>query len=498
MSPEELRELKLLRQLRKLDAKNGLCNFIDYTKEDYDAQWFHEEICAWLDKLESGEIKKLMIFLPPQHGKSEISSRRYPAYVLGRNPETKIALCSYNQSLASGFNRNIQSIIDEKSYAELFPETRLNSSKVPSHEKDGELRNTEIFEVVGSKGFVKTVGIGGPLTGTAVDLGIIDDPYKDRKEANSPTTRKAVWEWYIDVFCTRLHNNSKQLMLFTRWHEDDLAGRLLDPKNECYDEEEAKEWTVVAFSALKEDTKPIECAEDFDDPRKADDALWEAKHSKAKYVKRRRINPTSFNSIDQQRPYAAEGNKIKKEWWEYINENELPFDINSVNADFFIDGAFTKESQNDETGILSCYYHKGLDKLFIFNCSGVRKELYELLKYFPIYSKVNHRKRKSTIFIELKASGHPLKSMMSKPPYNYNCRAVDNKVVAYGKLNRVENAEPFIASGKVVLVKGSWNKAFVNQCASFPNGVHDDMLDVAMYAIDKYFLQEEVKKVKIN
>ncbi len=484
-----------LNKVRREKGRTSMLGFVRYTKGDYDAQWFHKLICAYLDKLERGEIKKLMIFIPPQHGKSQLSSRSFPAYVLGKNPKTKIAVCSYGGDLSMGFNRDCQNIIDSKEYQELFPETYLNS--VGAKETNGEIRNNHVFETVKHRGFFKATAVRSSLTGTSVDLGIIDDPFKDREQANSPTLRDKVWTWYQDVFLTRLHNDSKQLLLFTRWHEDDIAGRILNPKSPYYDAKEAAEWTVIALPALKEQTKPMPCSIDVADPRAIDEALWENKHSAEKYIKRRKINPTGFQSLDQQRPTAEDGNKIRKEWLQVIKRSELPFNADAVSADYFIDGAFTDKTKNDETGLMSCYFHKQTGNLYIFNCSGVRKELYELLKYFRPFARQNNYGVKSSVYIELKASGHPLKSMLSKMEYGgFNTREVSNKVVALGKFNRVENSEPFLASGKVFLVEGAWNSAFIDQCAAFPNGAHDDMVDVLCYAVHKYFVKKEIGGVE--
>lgn len=489
----ELKKLKLLAReaKRKARARGNLSDFIQYTYSDYDAQWFHLKICEYLDKLHKGEIKKLMIFVPPQHGKSEISSRRFPAYVLGKNPNEKIAVCSYSATLASSFNRSMQMIIDDKAYNELFPNTTLNASRVSNGTTSGYLRNTEMFEIVGAKGFVKTVGVGGSLTGTPVDLGIIDDPFKDRIEANSETYRNRVWGWYQDVFLTRLHNDSKQLMLFTRWHEDDLAGRILDPKNKHYNAEEAKEWTVIALPALKEAEPPIKCALDIGDPRKIDEALWESKHSAKKYYKRRIINPTGFNSLDQQRPSALGGNKLKADYFVIKKESELPFNLQSVKADFIVDGAYTESTKNDETGLLSCYFNRSEKKLYILNAHGIRKELAEFLDYFKPYTRLNGWKPESTVRIEPKASGKDMKSMLRKVQYGgFNVAEIPNDAVALGKWNRAELAEPFLISGRVVLVEGGWNSAFLTQLGEFPNGSHDDLVDCLTYAIWYYFIRE--------
>ena len=483
MTPEELEELEILEELELVEGREELLGFITYTQPGYTVKWYHEFICSYIDMLLRREIKKLMIFLPPQHGKTEISSRKTPAFALGRNPNEKVILLSYNLTKASEFCTDCNRIMKSEEYAKLFPDTEILGRD-----------KTDFFEVNNGTGFYKSAGIGSGITGTTGSIGIIDDPFKGRVEANSKLIRDSVWKTYQDDFLTRLNNDSVQLMLFTRWHEDDIAGRILDPKNEHYDEEEASEWTVIAIPALKEETKPIPCALDSPDPREIDEALWPEKHSAEKYIKRRRINPTGFSSLDQQRPSAEEGNKIRKEWWIIKNESELPFNLNSITPDYFVDGAFTEQTQNDETGLATVYFHQQTGILYILNCHGVRKELYEFLKYFKPYARTNWYKPQSSVFIELKASGHPIKSMLSKVDYGgFNARPIPSKYVSLGKYNRVENSEPFIASGKVVLLKGSWNKEFIDQCGSFPNGTHDDMVDVACYAIHQYMIKGDRK-----
>lgn len=487
---ELIRDFRILKEKKKRLARVNMVDFVEYTFENYDTQYFHKIICEYLDKLLKGDIKKLMVFVPPQHGKSQLSSRHFPAFILGRDPNTKIGICSYSADLSSTFNRACQSIIQDPKYKELFPDTIIDAKGIETTRNYQ--KNSGIFETIGKTGFVKTVGVGGSLTGTPLDIGIIDDPFKDRAGANSQTTREATWQWYEDVFKTRLHNDSKILMLYTRWHEDDLAGRILDPNNPNYDEEEAKEWTVLCMSALKEETKALPMAIDIDDGREIDDALWESRHSAENHIRRRRTNPSSFASLYQQRPSAQEGNKILREWFIIKQESELPFNMRTAIWDFYVDGAFTDKSHNDETGLMSCTLHDGT--LYIRNCSGVRKEMYEFLPYFRNYALSNGDKPNSTVWIEPKASGKPMKSMLSKIEYGgFNVREIPNRTVALGKWNRVEIAEPFLASGKIVLIQGPWNKPFIDQCSTFPNGLHDDMVDVFTYGVHKAFIKPRKK-----
>lgn len=481
---DKLKLLELAKELHRIKAKKEFINFITYTDESYDAQWFHEKICEYIDKLQKREIKKLIILMPPQMGKSTISSINFPAYMLGRNTKEKIIIGSYNKSKATDFTKKVKRLIKTKKYEDLFPETKIEGTDTD-----------EFFEINQGEGYVKSAGFDSGVTGFTATCIIVDDPLKGRNEANSKTIRDKTWDTFNDDFRTRLDNNGIILMLFTNWHDDSFAGRLFNEQNEYYNKEEADEWTVLVFQALKEKELPMKQALILDDPREIDESLWESKHSAEKYKRRRETNPTGFASLDQQMPKPLEGNKILKEWWEIVNENELPFNLRSVKADFFVDGAFTESTQNDETGLGSFYFHRETGILYILNCSGIRKELYEFLPYFKQYVLANNYKPNSSVFIELKASGHPIKSMLSKPEYGgLNCRSIPNKVVAYGKFNRVENAEPFIASGKVKLLKGAWNKNFIDQCSSFPNGVHDDLVDVMTYAVDHYLIKNSLNK----
>ena len=149
-----------------------------------------------------------------------MSSVVTPAKILGQNPKAKIVAASYSDQNASKFNRSCQDIIDSKSFKELYPNVYLPAKGI---ETTNELRNNTFFETVGHKGYFKAVSVQGALTGFSIDYGVIDDPIKDRKQANSKTYRDSLWDWYNDVFKTRLHNDSSQLLLFTRWHEDDMA-----------------------------------------------------------------------------------------------------------------------------------------------------------------------------------------------------------------------------------------------------------------------------------
>lgn len=174
----------------------------------------------------AGERPILILGAPPQHGKSDIVSRYLPAYVFGRYPDLRIAGLSYAMSLASNMNRDVQRIMMSPEYGRVFPDTKLPIKRVVTVEGQPK-RNSEEFEIVGHRGAYVGQGVGGPLTGKRVDLGIIDDPIKNAKEALSSTVKEAIWNWYISTFLTRMSKNSGQIIMATRWATDDLSGRVL-------------------------------------------------------------------------------------------------------------------------------------------------------------------------------------------------------------------------------------------------------------------------------
>lgn len=416
-----------------------------------------------------------MVFMPPQHGKSEITSRRFPAWMLGKNPDIKIIGASYAATLSQKFNRDVQRIIDSEQYFELFPDTILPYSHVRSVSTGSYLRNTDEFEIIGHDGKYLGAGVGGSLTGNPADLVIIDDPIKDRAEAESPTVRNKIWDWYTDVIETRMHNDSQVLLTMTRWHEDDLAGRLI--------EKEGDEWTVVRFPALKEDH------DNPDDPREIGEALWEERHSAAKHLKQKAKSPRTFNSLGQQRPAPVEGDMIKREWFKIKTRGEMQDVIEKATINAWIDGAYTEKTTNDPTGIMFTFEHGGM--LYILASIDKYLEMHELLKEFPPLAEQNGISATSRIYIEPKASGLSLVSMLNAD--GYNCIKISGKLANAGKVARVSDAQPALESGKVCLIEGGWNDAFLDQCTGFPNAKHDEHVDNLGYAVIHTFVRKSKK-----
>ena len=265
---------------------------------------FHATYYAILEAFAQGRIPKLIVSVPPQHGKSVGATTLLPAYMLGVDPDMRIAIASYSGTLASKFNRRVQRIIESREYAELFPETTIKRGTKPA----AYIRTSDEVEIIDHKGELISVGREGSLTGNRVDCFILDDLYKDAMEAQSPVVRENCWEWYTSVVRTRMHNTSRELIVFTRWHEEDLIGTLMrtEPCRELrslkdIDEVDKDTWLVLNFEALKA-SPPTEI-----DPRAEGEALWPEQQSRDLLLTKRRLDPVRFEAMYQGHPSTKEG-----------------------------------------------------------------------------------------------------------------------------------------------------------------------------------------------
>lgn len=470
------RRLELRRGLRKKDAPNMFYMFIPYIMPKYQSCWFHKLIADHCQMLLEDKIKNLMVFMPPQHGKSEIISRNFPAWALGRNPDLKIVGCSYSANLAEQFSRSIQRTIDGKEYQDIFPNTYLNGSNIRTSVR-GYLRNVDIFETVGHRGFYKAVGVGGSLTGTPVDIAIIDDPVKDAIEANSEIYRARVWDWYNSVLSTRLHNDSKQLFIMTRWHEDDLAGRIL--------RKDAKDWTVLSIPAI--------CEEEHDGElqscRSVGDALWPERHSKEKLEKYRQRAPKEFTALYQQHPTIEGGNIVKRDWFQRISREEFLAKRFMEPIHFYLDTAYEKKNNktdNDPSGILAgCRIG---NNIYLVHGHKMYMEMPDLLRFLPDYMNSHGGSKESKLKIEPKANGKSVAQMLKSTStlnVKYTKTPTDSKEV------RLRAVSPRVECGRVYIVDGEWVEEFLNEVCGFPSQPHDEYVDILGYCINDLYEEDD-------
>ncbi|MDE6507834.1 MAG: phage terminase large subunit [Alistipes sp.] len=281
--------------------------FVDFARAVYpflELQPFHLAYYRLLEAFARGQVRRLIVTMPPQHGKSVGAATLLPAYVLGLDPDCRVAIASYSGALASKFNRRVQRIIESREYGALFPGTTIKCGNKPPNY----IRTADEVEIIDRRGGLLSVGREGSLTGNRVDCFVLDDLYKDALEANSPLIRANCWEWYTSVVRTRMHNTSRELIVFTRWHEEDLIGTIMQRERvvefrrwEQLAALRPDEWLHLNFEALK--ASPPSAV----DPRMPGEALWESQHGAALLAARRRLDPVQFEAMYQGRPSAREG-----------------------------------------------------------------------------------------------------------------------------------------------------------------------------------------------
>lgn len=443
-------------------ARRNLRDFIEYTFPKYDFGWFNEELAETLTQfvqdVVDGKQPRLMIFAPPRSGKSEQVSRRLPAWALGKHPYLNIIASSYSADLANKMSKDVQKIMIDEPYIEVFGE------KLPP--KGGDLKRTqEEFDIIGDDGGYRGAGVGVGITGMGADIGIIDDPIKDAKEANSKTVRDAVWDWYTSTFYTRLSPNSGILLCMTRWHEDDLAGRLL----KAMEEDDGDKWTVIDYPAI---------AEVDEKHRKKGEALQPSRYPLERLTAiKKTVGTRVWNALYQGKPTSKEGDIFKTEMLHVVDAIPAGVIIEQVRA---WDFAATKGGGDYTVGVLM---GKGSDgRYYILD---VVRGQYSSLEVEDILKATASR------------DGYNVKIHMPQDPGATGKGDAQRKVgllagydvkaerVNGDKVTRATGFAAQVEAGNVVMLRGAWNKELKDELNDFPLGAHDDQVDAASDAFNE-------------
>jgi predicted phage terminase large subunit-like protein len=423
------------------------------------AQWpgfelapHHRLIVTKLEAVEREEIRRLMIFMPPRHGKSLLASQIFPAYYLGLHPDRQIICASYGQELADDFGRKVRNMVSDPIHRAIFPEFRLADDSASMRRFD---------TTAGGSYFA--VGRGGPITGRGADLLLIDDPLKDAEEARSEVTRRMLHEWYSSVAYTRLQPGGGIVLISTRWHEDDLAGRLLRELG-------GEDWHVLSLPAI------AEVDESF---RRAGEALWPEKFPLEVLERiRRDVGGPTFASLYQQRPAAAEGAVFNRGWWGFYRE--LPACKRIVQS---WDTAFKSGSENDYS-VCTTWGVSG-NGYYLLSLWRGRVDFPELKRVVGSLAK---EWKPNAILVEDKASGQ---SLIQELRYQ-TALPIISISVDRDKMARAQAITPLIEAGKVFLPESApWLDAYVDELAAFPTGAHDDDVDSTTQALNYLRHQQE-------
>lgn len=465
MSSSDLELYELLKEETRLKSQKDLLAFAIYTRSHYEPNWHHILLCEYLERFLAGEIPRLIVSMPPRHGKSELVSRCLPAYALGQDPDTTIIATSYGSSLAARMNRDVQRIIDSQEYREVFPETRLNTKNIRTVAQGTWLRNSSLFEIVDRRGSYRSAGVGGGITGEGLDIGIIDDPVKNQEQAYSALYREKVWEWYTSTLYTRLSGRKARILLtMTRWHEDDLAGRLLKQARE---DPEADQWEELVLPAVREGIAHPR------DPREIGEALWPSRFPLEVLNKNKANGSYYWNALFQQRPAPPKGGIVQRDWLQTYDR--LPEGV----TDWLLSWDLTfKETRKGSYVCGQVWCRKGASFYLVDQIRERMDFTRTLASITTFHARYPQAK---VILIEDKANGPAIISVLKEHvPGVVAVPARDSKEA------RLHSVTPLFEARNVYLPRASWVKELAEELVSFPNSMHNDQVDTLSQALNRY------------
>jgi predicted phage terminase large subunit-like protein len=423
-------------------AQNSLRHFAPAVYPSFKAPRHLRMLVHELEALERGDHDRLIVTMPPRHGKSLLTSAIFPSWFIGRHPESSIIAASYGQELASDFGRRVKAIVTDLAFRSIFPNVRLLEDSQATH-RLGTIQGGLYF----------AVGAGGALTGRGGDLIVLDDPIKNREEAESDTARRSLQGWFESVLYPRLEPGGRIALIQTRWHEADLCGWLLS-------EHKSENWRVVNLPALAETDDPLGRAEG--------EALWPARYPLETLERiREAIGSAAWLSLYQQRPQAAEGGIFKRDWWRSFDPDDQQ---EPLRITLSLDTAFSAKQSADYSVCET--FAECADGYYLLHVWRGRVEFPRLI---AIVNELADQWNPHALLIEDAASGQSLiqalraSTILPVIPVKHQSRSKEARAAA---------ASPMVEAGRVFLPREApWLPAFLDELSSFPNGAHDDQVD---------------------
>jgi predicted phage terminase large subunit-like protein len=436
-------------KVRQDDIKNNFMSFVKAMWPEFIEGKHHKEIAEKFNKIAQGKSKRLIINMPPRHTKSEFASFLLPAWMVGRKPDLKIIQTTHTTELALRFGRKAKTLIDSPEYQKIF-NTRLREDSQAAGKWETE-----------QGGEYYAAGVGSAITGRGADLLIIDDPHSEQDAMNPEALEKA-YEWYTSGPRQRLQPGGAIVVVMTRWSLKDLTGALLNSQKHI----KADKWDIIEFPAIMPSGKPIW-------PQ-----YW--KLSELEGVKAS-LSLSKWNAQWMQNPTSEEGSIIKREWWNMWEEARIPKLEHVIQS---YDTAFSKKESADYSAITTWgVFYPNEDSpahLILLDAFKERLEFPELKKEaLEQYRYWNP----DTVIIEAKASGLPL---------TYELRKVGIPVINFtpskgqDKYSRVSAVSPLFESGMIWAPDEKFAEEVIEECASFPYGDYDDLVDSTTQALMRF------------
>lgn len=457
----------------KADQILGQQDLLEFTKctfPGYKVNWHHKIIADKLTDVVNGKIKRLMIFMPPRHGKSELVSRRMPAFFLGKNPDKDIILTSYSAELANKMNVNVQGIIDSEKFLKIFPNIRLGGSVLPPPTKVSSQspRQGNEFGIVDYRGGLVSAGVAGSIIGMGGDILLIDDAIKNYQESRSPAILEATWNWYGSTLNNRLQPDGAIVLIMHRWGEGDLPGRILDLADSDPD---ADQFEVIRFPAICDERNPY-------DPRQIGEALWPEAYDLKRLKAIRANNPRSFEALFQQRPGAEEGDLLKRK-----NMKNFYTRLLNGRCDKMIqswDCAFKGDESHDY--VVGQVWGVWGKNFYLIHEVRAHMTFTETIRAIVLLS-ANYPEARIKL-IEDKANGPAIiesakRQLHGLVPFPGKGKPLGSKESRVKSISHIwEGQNVYLPSPSIA----SWIEDFISELANFPNGKRDDRVDAMSQA----------------
>ena len=456
LTETELKEALMLKE--KLDGfetqdkcQNDFLSYVEHMWPEFICGRHHKIFAEKLNKVATGEIKRLIVNMPPRHTKSEFASTFFPSFIMGKKPKMKIMQTTHTGELAVRFGRKVRNLMDQKEYKDVFPEVKLQADNKSAGRWETN-KGGEYF----------AAGVGGAVTGRGADLLIIDDPHSEQ-DALSPNALESAWEWYTSGPRQRLQPGGAIVLVMTRWSSIDLTAKLLESQKEAL----ADQWEMIEFPAIFPET---------------DNPLWPEFWPKDELLKVKSSIPgIKWNAQWMQNPTAEEGAIIKRDWWKRWTHKSIP-PVKYIMQSY--DTAFSKSQTADFSAISTWGVFKpsedSPDCLILLDCQKGRWD-------FPELKEIAMREYTywecDMVLIEAKASGTPLTQELRRigiPVVNYS------PTRGHDKHSRMHSVAPIFESGMVYAPNKTFAEDMIEECASFPFGANDDLCDTMTQALMRF------------